>query len=454
MKVIIVGAGAVGYHIAGRLAFESKDVVLIDKDPEALRRVAENLDVQIMNASGSSPRVLEAAGIKKADILLAVTDSDEVNLAACLAANLLSPTTKKLARLRNEDFDPYHQAFHREAPHIDTVINPEIEVVKSIYRLMKIPGAVDIGELAEGRVKFMGMPIEHDSPLVGILLADFKKLFGDTRPLLAGLVRDGKLIVPKGEDRIQAGDLVYFISLRERLEETLALFNKSLLQLKRVVIVGGGRIGQRLASALEKDAIQTKIIEADRKRCNLLAENSGKTIILHGDGSDQKLLLEENVGEADVVAALTQDEQTNILVSLLATNLGAKNVITKVNRLNHSALMTAIGLKTRVSTKLSAVSSILREIRKGKILSAVSILDEDAEILEAIALETSDITNRPLKKLSFPRDAILLCLIRKNLVIIPTGESLICPGDRMIIFALRRAIKKLEKMLTVALEYF
>lgn len=454
MKIIIVGAGEVGYHIASRLASENKDVVVIDQSPVAIRRVSENLDVQVITASGSSPAVLESAGIKDAEILLAVTNSDEANLVACLMANMLSPATKKLARIRNAAFDGYHENFKNEAPHIDTVINPEIEVVKTIHRLMKIPGAVDMGELAEGRVKFVGLRLEKDSPVAGVQLADFAAMFGQARPLIAAVVRNDELIVPRGDHTLEPDDLIYFISESSRLEETLKLFDKNVLPIRRVMIVGGGRIGRRLARLLEKESISTKIIEVDLERCKELAEKMDKAVVLHGDGSDQTLLVQENIKDVDVLVALTHDEETNILVSLLAKNLGARSTITKVSKFSYFPLMSTIGLKKVVSPRLSAISTILHNVRKGKVLTAVSVLREEAEMIEAMALETSAITGKPLKKISFPKGAILVSIIRDDTIMIPTGESVVEHGDRLIIFARRQAVQKLEKMLTVKLEFF
>ncbi len=454
MKVIIVGAGEVGYHIASRLAAESKQVVVIDKNPEAIRRVAENLDVQTMLASGSSPAVLEEAGIKSAEILLAVTNSDESNLVSCLVSNMLSPNTKKLARIRSADYDDYHQMFSLAAPHIDTVINPEIEVVKTILRIMRVPCAVDMGELAGGRVIFVGLVLDERSPMVNLRLADFGKIFGEQRPLISAIVRNDILIVPRGEDTLRLKDIVYFVCEKKLLKETLKLFGEELAPIKRVMIIGGGRIGHRLARTLEAESIHTKIIESNLERCKFLSERMNKTVVLHGDGSDQKLLIEENVQDSDVVVSLTHDEEANILVSLLAKSLGARSTITKVSNFSYFPLMAAIGLKKVVSPRLSAISSILHNVRRGKILSVISLLREEAEMIEAIALETSAITDKPLRKISFPKGAILILIIRDDIIIIPTGESVVKPGDKIIIFARKQAIPKIERMLTVKLSFF
>ena len=454
MKIVIVGAGEVGYHIASRLALENKDVVVIDRDADALRRVAENIDVQTLSGSGSSPSFLEEAGIRQAEILLAVTNSDETNLVACLVANMLSPSTKKMARIRGADFDQYHQTFREHAPHIDTIINPEIEVVKTIENLMHVPGAVDVGEFAGGLIRFVGIYLEQDSQLAGIQLAELPDRFGKRHPLIAAVVREEEVIIPRGKDRLLPGDLIYFISEEQFLLETLSVFGKHAKPVRRVLIVGGGRIGYRLAVKLEEQSIYCKIIEKRAERCTILAERLNKAIVLHGDGSDQNLLSEENIGDIDVVVSLTDDEETNILVSLLSRRMGAGKTITKISKFSYFPLMSAIGIEQVVSTRLSAINTILQHIRRGKVLSAISLKGEQAEALEAVALETSDIVAKPLKRIAFPKGAIVAGIIRKGQIIIPTGDSIIEPEDRIIIFAHRRAIGGIEKILSVKLEYF
>ena len=454
MKVIIIGAGEVGFHIASHLALENKDVVVIDIDPEATRRISDNLDVQIVLGSGSSPVVLEEAGIQHAEIILAVTNSDETNLVACLVGDILSPSTKKLARLRDADFDEYHNNFREYAPHIDTIINPEIEVVKTIYRMMSVPGAVDVGEFADGRIKFVGVNLEDESQLAGAKLLDLPEIIGEDRPLIAAVVREDELIIPRGNDRLEPGDLVYFISEADKLLDTLSLFNKLDQPVKRALIIGGGRIGMRLASLLEEKAVYCKIIEKKADRCTYLAERLNKAIVLHGDGSDQGLLAEENIQDMDMVVTLTKDEETNILASLLAKRMGARKSITRISKFSYFPLMNAIGLEQVVSPRLSAINTILQHIRKGKVLSAISIKGEQAELIEAVALETSEIVAKPLRNISFPKGAMVAGIIHKDSIIIPTGESVIQPDDRVIIFARREAIPKIEKILAVKLEYF
>lgn len=454
MKIIIIGAGEVGFHVASRLSVENKDVVVIDKNPQALRRVSETTDVQVITGSGSSPMVLEEAGIKQAEILLAVTDSDEINLIACLMAHMISPATKKLARVRNADYDPYHAAFRENAPRIDTIINPETEVVRTIDLLMNVPGAVDVEEFADGRVKFVGVRLDRGSPLDGVLLSELSAKIGKTPPLIVAIGRGAALTIPHGGDRLMAGDLIYFVAEAEKLVESLTIFDKQLEPIRRVMVVGGGRIGLRLCNMLEEKNIYTKIVEKNADRCLELAKRLNKVVVLHGDGSNQELLNEEGIRDMDLVVTLTDDEKTNILSSLLAKRLGARKTITRITSFSYFDLMDTIGLEQIVSPRLSAINTILKHIRRGKVLSAVSLKGEQAEILEAVAMETSDIVGKPLKKISFPKGALVTVIIRSDQIIIPSGDSVIEAGDRIVIFASRQAVSKIEKIMSVKLEYF
>jgi len=386
--------------------------------------------------------------------MLAVTDRDETNLVACMVTDLLAPNTTKIARIRDAGFDDFHETFQSQAPHIDTIINPETEVVKTIQQLMSVPGAADVGQFADGRIKFVGVYIEPTSPLAGVRLSDLPVKAGNVRPLIAAVVREDRLIIPRGRDRLTAGDLVYFISEEEKLFDTLAVFDKHAEPIKRVLIIGGGRIGYRLAELLEARSISIKVIDKNPDRCALLAEKLDQTVVLCGDGSDQTLLDEENIKDMDVVVTLTDDEETNILTALLATRMGARKSIAKLDKFSYFPLMKAIGIEQVVSPRLSAINSILQHIRKGKVLSAMAIKGEQAEVMEAVAMETSDIVGRPLKDIDFPKGAMVIGVIRAGRIIIPSGESVILPEDRIIIFAQREAIPQIERILAVKLEYF
>jgi trk system potassium uptake protein TrkA len=455
LKVIIVGAGEVGFHIASHLTLENKDVLVVDKDADALRRVSDSLDVQVIQGSGSSPDILEEAGIHSADILLAVTNSDEANLVACLVASIISPTTTKLARIRDASYDGYHDIFREKPPHIDKVINPEIEVVKTIQRMMLVPEAVDVADFADGHLKFVGIHLEEGHRFSGAKLTELPLKPDEVRPLIAAILRDDELIIPGGKDQLLPGDLVYFIAESAKLDETLSIFEKRVKPLHRAMIVGGGRLGYRLASLLEtQEGVSCKIIEKNPQRCEFLAEHLNKTVVLHGDGSDQGLLVEENVGDMDVVITLTNDEETNILASLLTRRMGARKCITKISKFSYFPLLNTIGIEQVVSPRLSAIDSILQHVRRGKVLSSISIKGEQAEVMEAVALETADIVSKPLKNLKFPKGALLVGIMRGEQIIIPTGETVVAPDDRIIIVARREAIPKIEKIMAVKLEFF
>ncbi len=454
MKIVIVGAGEVGFHIASRLALENKDVVVIDQHAEALRRVFENLDVQTVQGCGSSPKLLEEVGIKGADILLAVTDSDETNLVACLFASILSPGTIKLARIRSEDYLLHQEALKQDPYRIDVIINPEAEAVKTVENLLSLPGAVDVGEFAEGRIKLIGVRIDGDSPLSGTKLKDLQNKTGNKKILVAAIVRDETLIIPSGKDEILEGDLIYFVSEETELKTAMKMFGKRAEPFNRVLIVGGGNLGLRLAKGLERLSIYTKIIDRDPDRCRELAQQLDKAVVLQGDGSDQGLLQEENIQDMDVVATLTGDEETNILTSLLAKRMGAQKTVTRISKFSYFPLVSAIGLDHIVSSRLAATNSILQYVRRGKVLSAMALKGEEAEVLEAVALATSDVVGTPLREISFPKGALIVAIIRGEEVIIPTGDSVILPEDRILIFSTSQAIPKVEKALMVKLEYF
>ena len=454
MKVVIIGAGEVGYNVASRFSYENMEVVVIDIDARALRNVSDTIDVQVLTGSGASPQVLEEAGIQDADMLMAVTNSDEVNLVACLAASLIAPSIKKLARIRNADFDHYHSELREKPPYIDTIINPDIEVVKTIDRLMSVPDAVDVAEFAGGRIKLVGIRLDQNARLSGSRLSDFSSTTGKPVPLVAAIVRREELIIPSGKTRLEAGDLVYFVSQEDNLGYALKEFDKQAEDIRRVMIVGGGRLGLRLARLLEEKDIHTKILEKNPERCEDLADLLDRAVILNGDGADQTLLNEENIEEMDAVVTLTNDDETNILVSLLAREMGVSKTITKVSRPSYFPLMMSIGIEQVVSPRQSAVNTILQHIRRGKVLSAISIRSEKAEVLEAVVPDSSRITGKPLKKISFPRGALVVGIKRGDQVLIPSGESTIEAEDQIIVFATREAVPKIEKILSIKLEFY
>ncbi len=454
MRVIIIGAGEVGYYLASRLSGENQDVVVIDRKREAIQRL-DNLDVQTLMATGSSPDVLEEAGIASAAMVVAVTDSDEVNMVACLAANALNPVATKIARIRDASLAQIPGLAEKGLLNLALIINPEQEVVKTVFRLLQVPGASDVVDLAEGLVKLIGVRVAARSKLAGEKLLTI----GDTELaehfLVAAISRGEELIIPGGADRIMADDLVYLIVAPIYLAEVMDLFGSPMFSLERIILVGGGSLGFTLAKAIEKEmGVQTMLIERDPERCALLAEELDKTVVLCGDGTDKDLLKEENIEENDALVVVTDDEEENILISLLGQQLGVRETITRISKVAYMPLVHAVGLERVVSPRMSAANAILQYIRRGKVVSVTQIKGAEAEVIEFVALETSDVVGRPLAQLKFPTGAIIGAIVRNGAMIVPKGDTVILPGDRVVILARREAIPKVEKALTVKLNHF
>lgn len=452
LKIVIIGAGEVGFHVAQRLTLENKEVVVIDHDEDALARVKEHLDVQTLQGSGSNPRILKEAGIGEAEILLAVTNIDETNLIACIFANLLAPAIQKVVRIRNEDYDEYREALAQDILNIGLVTNPDVEVINSVLRLITTPQVEDIRDFAGGRIRLVRKQLPQDSPLSDLKLMHLPQVMQDIRMVVAAIIREDRLIIPTGQDKLRGGDIIYFVCEKEDLGEIIKLFGTQVHPVKNILIVGGGKIGLRLAQELEKHHYNVKIIEKNPRRSEILSGHLHRSIVLQGDGTDPELLEEENIGSMDLVVALTGDEELNILSCLLAKRLGAQKTVARINKFAYMSLVQTIGVDHIVSTRMSAVNSILHFIRRGKIISTVSIAGEEAEALEAIALKNSAIVGTPLKRLKFPKGVIILCIIRKDSVILPTGDSIILPNDRLIIMSTRPNIPVVEQSLMVKLD--
>lgn len=452
MKIIIVGAGEVGYHIAKKLSEENQDVFLIDKDPEKITRINENLDVHAILGSGTSPAMLKTLGIKEADMLVAATDSDEVNLIACLLARNLNQQVVKVARVRNPEYLEEKDLFSQDLLGVDQIINPESAMVETIRNLMMVPGASDVIDFVGGRVKLVGITIKPDSPFAGRQLLSLKGMAA--KMLVGAIVRGEQVFIPHGDDTIQPNDLVYLVVRSDELPIVFKAFEIKDEELRRVIIVGAGETGTALATALDATRLKVKIIDKDSRTCAALSEKLKRVIVINGDGTDRSLLEEENIRECDFMVAITGSEESNVLISLLGKGMGARRNITRIDKLSYLPLVSAIGIDTVVSSRLSAIRAILQYIRRGKIISVAPLKGEHAEAIEAEALETSDIVNIPLSDVRFPKGALVGAVVRGDEIIIPRGDSQIRPKDRLIIFALQNVVPKLEKLLTVKLEYF
>lgn len=456
MQIIVIGAGDVGYHIAQTLSRENHDVIVIETREDLARRVSENLDVQVVHGSGSNPDILHQAGIAESDMLVAATDRDEVNMIACLIASSQAKIPTQIARVRDEAYTRTIQSFDQKVLNIDLCIDPEREAAETAFKLIEIPGVREVVEFADGQILLVGVSVDDKSPLLGRPLQEFQaaeSLFG--RILIVALYRGAQLIIPRGKDEIQPGDELFIIAEKERVLPILQGLGKDVQPTRRVILFGDSKVALYLAHELEtRRSIATKLICQDENRCTRLVEELDKVIVLHGEGTDQELLLQENVKDVDYFVTASQDEEANILVSLLAKRLGARRSMALVTGLSYISLISTLGVDVVLNPQMAAVNRILRYIRRGKVLSVATMSEERAEAIEVVALETSDLVNRPLKEIHFPRDAIIGAVVRDGQAIIPQGETVILPGDRVIIFAKRQAIPEVEKALTVKFEYF
>jgi trk system potassium uptake protein TrkA len=456
MRAVIVGAVEVGYNIADILSKEGNDIVIIDTNDERLKDIAENLDVQTITGSGSSPQVLKEAKLSQAEMVVAVTDSDETNIVACLLASAQSTSPFKVARIRNPDLNRESVLFDKAHLNIDLCINPEREAVKDVINLMEYSGASEVIDFAEGNVKLVSFYVDAECGAIGKNLQQIMEDYPAGEDILvASVTRGDEPIIPSGKTVIKEKDHLFVFAKSEHVRSMLTFFGKKEELAERVFIVGGGNTALMLAEALEKKWVDTiKIIEKRQDRCDLLASRLDRAICLHGDGTDQELLKEENIKDADYFIAVTDDEEENILSALLAKQLGAKKVISLVNKSGYTHLIPLLGIDGVMNPRRASVGKILHFIRKGKVISATPLGDEKAEAVEFIALETSDITNRPLKDIDFPKGTIIGAITRAGEVIIPGGDSVILPGDHVILVTLRSSIQKIEKILTVKLDYF
>lgn len=452
MRVIIIGAGEVGYHIAKKLSDEKKDVVLIDTDPAKIRRIGEHLDIQALLGSGTSPQMLRTAGIQEAKLLVAATDSDEVNLIACLLARSLNRYAVKIARVRNQEYLQEQSLFSQDILGVDLIINTQNMMVKTILDLIDIPGASEVIDFVDGAVKLVSVLISQDSPLAGKTL---RELGTHGRNLLIGaIVRGHRIIIPSGKDTIHPLDLIYLVVKKSDVSTTLAHLNMPTRPVKNIIIVGAGGTGIAVAQALDKPSLNVRLIDQDGEKCKTAAALLNHVITIKGDGTDRDLLQEENAGDMDLIIALTGDEECNVLISLLGKELGTQRTITRVSKLSYMHIVSAIGLDTVINPRMSAARAILQHLRQGRILSVAPLREEQAEAIEAEALETSDIINTPLSELNFPSGAILGAIVRGDEIIIPRGNTVVLPHDHLIIFAMQQVVSQIESLLTVKLEYF
>lgn len=459
MKVIICGAGQVGFNIARYLAVENNDITVIDQRPDLIRKIADSLDVKAVLGYASHPNVLEQAGIADADMIIAVTAYDEVNMVACQVAHSLFSVPTKIARVRAQSYlQPiWANLFSRENMPIDVIISPEIEVARAVTRRLRVPGAIDIIPLAEGKVQVLGVRCTEATPVVHTPLRQLTQLFPDLQIVIVGIVRDGRAMVPSPDDHMLPDDEVYFVVSRDHMGRALSAFGHEEKETRRVLIFGGGNIGLFLAQQLETEhpEISAKVIEIDRERAEFVAKTLNRTIVLNGDVLDPEILDEAAIGSVETVVAVTEDDEVNILASLLAKRSGAQRAISLLNKTTYNALVSPLGIDVVVNPRAITVSNILQHVRRGRIHAVHSLHEGFGEMIEADALETSSIVGKPLRDVKLPNGVMLGAVVRGGKeVISPRGNTVVQGGDRVILFAAKEAVKRVEKMFSVRLEYF
>ena len=457
MKVIICGAGQVGWQIARHLSGEKNDVTLIDSNADLIRRATEMLDVQGVVGFSSYPDVLAQAGARDADMIIAVTFSDEVNMVTCQVAHSVFDVRRTIARLRSQNYqDPlYSDLFRRDHLPIDVIISPEREVAEAALQRLAAPSTFDSESFMGGRAQLLGIALAEDCPVLNTPLRQLSELFSTLRAIVVGVRRGERLFAPDATDQLEADDQIYVFSHSEDITRTLEIFGKKTKKQERIVIIGGGNVGLGVARALEArtDRMRAKIIEKDRAVAERSADQLQRTIVLHGDGMDMDMLLEASIDKADAILAVTDDDKTNLLVAVRAKQAGCQMAIALVNDPTLAPLMGPLEIDAYINPRATTVSSILRHIRQGRVRAIYSIGDAEAEVIEAQVLSTSPLAGHLIREIEFPNGVLVGALLKGDKLIKPSGDVRIDAGDTIALFAMASDIPEVERLLQVTLDF-
>lgn len=445
MRIVIVGAGQVGYHLAERLSEEGQDVVMIETNPERAAFVGDRLDVLSVVGNGASLQVLEEAGTKDAGLFLAVTDRDEVNILSCLSAAAVGVSTK-VARVSNPELYIQQGVLSRERLGIDLMINPERECAWETFQLLGSEAATELVRFAEGKVQLIGLRVKEGAPVAGKTLAELDRELQGRRYVTVAISRDGETEVPTGSSRIEAGDLLFVLSPAAEMRAIPPLAGYAPHELRRVMIAGGSQEAMYLAQHLAEHDVSCTILEMDRSRCVQLSEALPDALVLHGDATDMELLEMEGVAGVDGFVAYTDHDETNMLSSLLAKASGARKVISLLHRLQYIPLVSRVGIDAAVSPRMSAVNTILRYVRGGNVARVATMKGIDAEAIEVTISSGARALGRPFHEVDFPEGGLVGAIIRDGHVITPRGGDSVQVGDRVILFSVPEAVAKLERL--------
>jgi trk system potassium uptake protein TrkA len=459
MKIVICGAGLVGTSIASHLAEEHNDVTVIDASAEKIQRLTEQVDVHGVVGVASYPDILSGAGARDAELLIAVTESDEINMVACQVAHTIFDTPVKIARIRHQPYlDPlYGDLYSPDQLPIDHIISPEAEVSAAVSNQLRVPGAFDVKALCGGKMNLVGVLCDDECPIIDTPIRHLTNLFPDLSMTILVIIRDGKLVVPRdGQETMRPGDRVYFVCDSTHLHRAMASFGHEEPEARSVVIAGGGAIGQMVGREIEAhfSNAQVKIIERDAQRARELAEEFRATGILNGDALDSGILAEAGVSTTETFVSVTDDDEVNILSALLAKRTGARHAVALVNIPGFIPLVGALGVDAVINPSQITVSSILEHVRRGRIRDVHPIIEDLGEVLEAEALSSSLLIGKPLREARIPKGIVIGGVIRGDRVLAVRGDTVIEAGDTVVIFAARGKVMQVEKLLSVRLDFF
>ena len=453
MKTIICGAGEVGYSIADKLTNENFEVTVIDESQESLNKISENLDVKVIKGVPSLPSVLIKAGAKDCEIIIAVTKSDEMNMITCQIGYSLFNIPKKIARIRQQDYlkGEWESLYTKNNLPIDAIISPEEEVAKALHRRLISPGTIDMVELSEKRLKLIGFKCEKNFSHLGLSVRELSEKFPNYLANILFIFRKDKKFVVNSSTIIEPDDLIYMVVETDNLSDVLREFGHEELQAKKVVIIGGGNIGFSLAQFIESSNsnISTELIEVNKSRAEFLASNLNRVNITHGDGLDNQILEEVNISEAGYCIAVTEDDEVNILSSLLAKRAGTNQCMTLINNSSYSSLLTSIGVDITIDPKIITISKILEKVRSGRIRSDYSIGEGFGEVIEAEVISNSPLCNKNIKDISLPKGIRVGSIFRNDKIIIPNSQTIFNENDDVVFFSETNCIKKLEQILSI-----
>ncbi len=458
MKIIICGAGQVGFGIAEILSREQNDVTVIDRNPDLVKALSDQLDVQTVVGHGAHPEILKQAGCDSADMIIGVTLYDEVNMAACQVAHSIFDVPTKVARIRSQAYldKQWGDLFSRDHSPIDVIISPEIEVGETVVTRLALPGAFEMVGFVNDKVALVGIQCDENCPILDTPIKQLTELFPDLSTVIVAIERQGKLIVAHSQETLIEGDNVYLIADFNQVLRLLGIFGKNAEQTRHVIIAGGGNIGLYVAKRLESldRGVKVKIIENNAKRAEFIADELNNSLVLNGSALDSEILREAGVMHAGTFVSLTNNDQVNMLASVMAKKEGAGTTACLLSSDKYTSLIPALGIDAYINPRSTTVSRILQYVRRGRIRGVHSILNGDAEIIEAEALKTSPLINKPLRDVELPEGVRIGAIVRSDNVIMPNGDLVIQAGDKVVMFAIASAVKQVELLFRVSIDFF